>query len=242
MHTRSQSFGTRECWNACQIPARCPQAAEQSFPRFALRLSQSLFLHLTSTALHTKIHTVHSPCLVVDTGPLMPLQPSESHTVNIYGGTGGNGGDGGAQGGGGGAGEGPTIHYEVIAGHYTVNNFGNQHSDSVERKEIIEWLSPINFFLRHADISQARQHGTGGWLLADPHFQEWEAGSGRTLWCHGIPGAGKTVLASMVCRSPYCRIPEQKYWCSLCLLESRRSRRSNTSEVAIESLETIGLW
>jgi hypothetical protein len=57
---------------------------------------------------------------------------------------------------------------------------------AVERKEIIEWLSPINFFLRHADISQARQHGTEGWLHADPHFQEWEAGSGRTLWCHGI--------------------------------------------------------
>ncbi|KAF7333149.1 ANK-REP-REGION domain-containing protein [Mycena venus] len=69
---------------------------------------------------------------------------------------------------------------------------------AAERKQIIKWLSPINFFLRQADISQARQHGTGGWLLVDPHFQEWESGSGRTLWCHGIPGAGKTVLASMV--------------------------------------------
>jgi hypothetical protein len=56
----------------------------------------------------------------------------------------------------------------------------------VERKQIIEWLSPINFFLWQADISQARQHGTGGWFLADPHFQEWESGSGKTLWCHGI--------------------------------------------------------
>ncbi|KAF8183290.1 hypothetical protein K438DRAFT_1144097 [Mycena galopus ATCC 62051] len=67
-----------------------------------------------------------------------------------------------------------------------------------KRIKLVDWLSPINFFLRHTDISRVRQPGTGGWLLVDPHFQAWESGSGRTLWCHGIPGAGKTVLASMV--------------------------------------------
>ncbi|KAJ6541328.1 hypothetical protein B0H19DRAFT_866718, partial [Mycena capillaripes] len=64
-----------------------------------------------------------------------------------------------------------------------------------ERTQIIEWLSPINFFLRQVYISQVRQPGTGGWLLAHPHFKAWKSGSGRTLWCCGIPGAGKTVLA-----------------------------------------------
>ncbi|KAJ7028115.1 ankyrin repeat domain-containing protein [Mycena alexandri] len=122
------------------------------------------------------------------------------HTVNqsIYGGTGGSGGKGGVEGGNGGTGEGPKMHYDVQAEQFIVNNHGIQQMDSVERKQIIEWLSPINFFLRQADISQARQGGTGGWLLVNPHFQEWESGSGRTLWCHGIPGAGKTVLASMI--------------------------------------------
>ncbi|KAJ7889314.1 hypothetical protein B0H14DRAFT_2336806, partial [Mycena olivaceomarginata] len=48
------------------------------------------------------------------------------------------------------------------------------------------WLSPINFFLRHADIRQVRQPGTGEWLLVHPHFKAWESASGRTLWCHGI--------------------------------------------------------
>jgi hypothetical protein len=56
----------------------------------------------------------------------------------------------------------------------------------MERKKIIEWLSPINFFLWQADILQVRQHGTGECLLVDPHFQDWKSGSGRTLWCHGI--------------------------------------------------------
>ncbi|KAJ6467478.1 hypothetical protein DFH09DRAFT_832865, partial [Mycena vulgaris] len=73
-----------------------------------------------------------------------------------------------------------------------------QPPSAAERAQIIDWLSPINFFLRHADISGARQLGTGEWLLADPHFKEWESSSGGTLWCRGIPGAGKTVLASIV--------------------------------------------
>ncbi|KAF8207721.1 ankyrin repeat-containing domain protein [Mycena galopus ATCC 62051] len=69
---------------------------------------------------------------------------------------------------------------------------------AAERTEIIDWLCPINFFLRHADISRVRQEGTGLWLLSHPGFQEWKSGWRRTLWCRGIPGSGKTVLASMV--------------------------------------------
>jgi hypothetical protein len=62
-------------------------------------------------------------------------------------------------------------------------NYGDKEE---ERKKIIDWLSPINFFLQHEDISQMREKGTGGWLLADPVFQRWESGSGSTLWCCGI--------------------------------------------------------
>ncbi|KAJ7155702.1 ankyrin repeat domain-containing protein [Mycena filopes] len=69
---------------------------------------------------------------------------------------------------------------------------------AAERTQIIDWFSPINFFQQHADITSAQQKETGGWLIMDPRFQGWKEGLGRTLWCHGIPGAGKTVLASMV--------------------------------------------
>ncbi|KAJ7445349.1 hypothetical protein B0H11DRAFT_2087331 [Mycena galericulata] len=69
------------------------------------------------------------------------------------------------------------------------------HGEAENRDIILNWFSPINFFLRQADISQMRVKGTGGWLLEDPLFKQWESGCGSTLWCHGIPGAGKTVLA-----------------------------------------------
>ncbi|KAJ6566460.1 hypothetical protein B0H19DRAFT_1257672 [Mycena capillaripes] len=74
----------------------------------------------------------------------------------------------------------------------------SQQMNSGEREKIIHWLSPLNFFLRQADVSHTRQPGTGEWLLEDPRFRKWVSNSGQTLWCYGIPGAGKTVLASLV--------------------------------------------
>ncbi|KAJ7278171.1 ankyrin repeat domain-containing protein [Mycena rebaudengoi] len=69
---------------------------------------------------------------------------------------------------------------------------------AAERKKIIEWMSLLNFFLRHDDISRARQAGTGGWLLKDTRFKDWASRAGSTLWCYGMPGAGKTVLSSTI--------------------------------------------
>ncbi|KAJ6537649.1 ankyrin repeat-containing domain protein [Mycena capillaripes] len=70
--------------------------------------------------------------------------------------------------------------------------------DAKQREEIIEWWSPINFFQRHADIFGARQTGTGEWFLSNEKFKTWSEESGEILWCPGMPGAGKTVLAAIV--------------------------------------------
>ncbi|KAJ7266808.1 ankyrin repeat domain-containing protein [Mycena rebaudengoi] len=70
---------------------------------------------------------------------------------------------------------------------------------AAERKKIIEWMSLLNFFLRHDDISRARQAGTGGWLLKDTRFkigpQELDQLCGAT---ECVSGAGKTVLSSTI--------------------------------------------
>ncbi|KAJ7814599.1 hypothetical protein B0H14DRAFT_2375859 [Mycena olivaceomarginata] len=67
-----------------------------------------------------------------------------------------------------------------------------------ERDKIIEWYSPLNFFQRQADILNTRQPGTGEWLLESDLIKEWKSVAGKRVWCRGIPGAGKTVLASVV--------------------------------------------
>ncbi|KAF8207252.1 hypothetical protein K438DRAFT_1501581, partial [Mycena galopus ATCC 62051] len=69
--------------------------------------------------------------------------------------------------------------------------------------QIMQWITPLNFFVRQQSIFEIHQAGTGEWLLADTlafklSFRDWRSNSGKVLWCRGIPGAGKTVLASMV--------------------------------------------
>ncbi|KAJ7266774.1 ankyrin repeat domain-containing protein [Mycena rebaudengoi] len=73
-----------------------------------------------------------------------------------------------------------------------------QKNHEQERKKIIEWISLLNFFQRHDDISCARQEGTGLWLLEEDKFKDWVSGAGAIFWCYGMPGAGKTVLSSAV--------------------------------------------
>ena len=43
-----------------------------------------------------------------------------------------------------------------------------------------------------------RQPGTGIWLLESLKFQSWSQTENSRLWLHGIPGAGKTVLAATI--------------------------------------------
>ena len=61
-------------------------------------------------------------------------------------------------------------------------------------KDIVDWLSPLNFRQKQENITGAP--GTGEWFFREEEFQHWESGPDSWLWCYGIPGAGKTVLAS----------------------------------------------
>lgn len=67
-----------------------------------------------------------------------------------------------------------------------------------ERKAILEWLTPIDYAPQQNDFINRRQAGTGLWLLDSPEFQTWLETRGQTLFCPGIPGAGKTILTSIV--------------------------------------------
>ena len=55
-----------------------------------------------------------------------------------------------------------------------------------ERQAIIDWLSPLNFFITQDDIFNRRQEGTGEWFLKSDVFQSWLSTLGDTLWCPGI--------------------------------------------------------
>jgi Cdc6-like AAA superfamily ATPase len=48
------------------------------------------------------------------------------------------------------------------------------------------------------DLISRRQEGTGEWVFESIEFKTWLNGTSETLFCPGIPGAGKTMLASIV--------------------------------------------
>jgi hypothetical protein len=62
---------------------------------------------------------------------------------------------------------------------------------------MMQWLSPTDFPAQQHDIISRRQEGTGQWLLDSPEFKGWLQGAHQTLFCPGIPGAGKTMMAAI---------------------------------------------
>ncbi|KAL8686613.1 MAG: hypothetical protein Q9224_005392 [Gallowayella concinna] len=69
-----------------------------------------------------------------------------------------------------------------------------------ERKTILDWISNAKPDQKHHDVRLPRVEGTGAWLLEEPLFKAWRDNSDGedVLWCHGIQGSGKSILASLV--------------------------------------------
>ncbi|KAF1973486.1 ankyrin [Bimuria novae-zelandiae CBS 107.79] len=73
-----------------------------------------------------------------------------------------------------------------------------QHDIDRQRHHLImNWLSSADFPAQQADFLALVQADTGLWFLNSPEFNEWLQGPSKTLFCHGIPGAGKTMIAAI---------------------------------------------
>jgi hypothetical protein len=64
-------------------------------------------------------------------------------------------------------------------------------------REVLKWLSPTDFPAQQQDIISRRQEGTAQWFLDSLEFRQWLQGPNKTLFCPGIPGAGKTMMAAV---------------------------------------------
>lgn len=76
-----------------------------------------------------------------------------------------------------------------------------RQQDQEKFQKIVEWLSSVNPKLKQSDLLRSRQEGTGQWFLETDCFRQWVHSTNQdeqTLFCPGIPGAGKTLLASTV--------------------------------------------
>ncbi|KAH0551173.1 hypothetical protein GP486_007496, partial [Trichoglossum hirsutum] len=74
-----------------------------------------------------------------------------------------------------------------------------------EHDTILNWLTSIDYASRQSDLITRCQEGTGEWLLRSNEFREWVDQDKRTIFCPGIPGAGKTMITSIVVHDLYKR-------------------------------------
>jgi Cdc6-like AAA superfamily ATPase len=77
-----------------------------------------------------------------------------------------------------------------------------------EKQTILDWLAPANYAAQQHDFFSKGESGTGQWLLESADFQQWVKTKNLTLFCTGIPGAGKTILTSIIIEYLSTRSPD----------------------------------
>ncbi|KAL7956479.1 ankyrin repeat-containing domain protein [Trichoderma compactum] len=74
-----------------------------------------------------------------------------------------------------------------------------------DHQEIIEWLTPIDYAPQQRDYMNIRQPDTLHWFLNSEEYQTWIGSDKHTLFCPGVPGAGKTIMTAAVINDLYTR-------------------------------------
>ncbi|KAK2772638.1 hypothetical protein FQN53_004485 [Emmonsiellopsis sp. PD_33] len=96
-----------------------------------------------------------------------------------------------------------NIFYNKLAGKHVLEikeNFDYlvHRKDDKDLRSILNWLDPIDYSAQQAEFNGRRQEGTGQWMLDSSEYDAWMSTVGATMFCPGIPGSGKTIIASMI--------------------------------------------
>ncbi|KAH7194669.1 ankyrin repeat-containing domain protein [Fusarium oxysporum] len=70
--------------------------------------------------------------------------------------------------------------------------------DQQHLHEIFDWFGTSDHGSRQSSLLDQHEEETCEWFLASAEFQEWIKTKDGMLFCPGLPGAGKTVLVSIV--------------------------------------------
>ncbi|KAL5377140.1 hypothetical protein DPSP01_009953 [Paraphaeosphaeria sporulosa] len=89
-----------------------------------------------------------------------------------------------------------VLRTHVPAIHSRVDKIRQDQVDAKHSK-IVGWISPTDYPAQQSDIIGRRQKGTGQWFIDAPEFTRWLGEPRGTLFCPGIPGAGKTMVAAL---------------------------------------------
>jgi hypothetical protein len=77
-----------------------------------------------------------------------------------------------------------------------------ENKQSQEHEDLLDWLNPpklpdARFGEQHTERLRKRVENTGSWFPKLAEFTTWISESRTTLYCLGMPGAGKSILSSI---------------------------------------------
>ncbi|KAF8417386.1 hypothetical protein EV426DRAFT_376156 [Tirmania nivea] len=132
---------------------------------------------------------------------------------------------------------------EMVADNLNLTNDISRKMDDDKVQKLLQLLSPLEPQKRHQDVRASRLEGTGTWLLKHQRFLQWaedtsttQEPSDRILCCSGIPGAGKTVISSIVFDNLVSRFPQRDKAAIVCLYCDYRDKSQQTLDNLLGSL------
>lgn len=112
--------------------------------------------------------------------------------------------------------------------HQKVDNF----VDEGDKAKLLTWICPADPLPEeiYDQSLRVRKFGTGAWLLKGVEFQHWRETPGSTLWVHGPPGSGKTILCTSVIEDLQTRDHDGPKAVAYFYFDCRKKSRQKTSD------------
>ncbi|EED82826.1 predicted protein [Postia placenta Mad-698-R] len=92
--------------------------------------------------------------------------------------------------------------YTILPGvswSWFITNSTQPHLMALGKSKLLDWLSPLQSLEGKLDTAiQKRDSNTVKWFFVHKSYTDWTRREGSLLWLHGIPGSGKTILASTI--------------------------------------------
>ncbi|KAM3078060.1 hypothetical protein ACMFMG_002638 [Clarireedia jacksonii] len=87
--------------------------------------------------------------------------------------------------------------------------------NSMEKRDLCSWYEHTNPWSYHNKANVLHEPNTGDWVFRTREWNSWVNGRTQSLWYHGTPGAGKTILASHVIKEliQKCEVKDERSTC-----------------------------
>lgn len=113
-----------------------------------------------------------------------------------------------------------------------------RYVDKQEHRDFLKWLSDDDFNYHknyQSHLVRNRQAGTRRWLLGSDEWKSWLQTAGKTLYCPGIPGSGKTFTTAMVIEN-MSNLSEEHDWVYAYVFCNYQQRKENRCEMLLRSV------